>query len=595
MRHRLFFILLLLSLYAVYISCTDLLNDSSKEGQWASSFSLDEARAYFEENAEDLQPLTLSTRAKTRNDGASAVELTPDWNCATVEHNSEVTLFLIPLRSISVPLVNATIFKDGKFEYKYHPESERRLLVARRSNGDMEMFVTTIIPEIENTDDDAREMLKDFRYLSGNSRFSGKVFLSELNGQLVKGFGYTDGRNNGTLTLAFNNTGDTEEESHNHDSEHEHEHEHLMSISFQESTVIMTRGVGGEYYNICNVCGGEAGMCNCTEEVACVKCGLPMSRCYCYEFNSCKNCGYRIDLCKCVSIVTCKYCGVKNGCKCVWCSECGERDTACICVCEECFFSIRNCICGWYEVEDEHNHYEGSETPDNNEEYNEDNIKLARDLFHNSELPDSVWKKLDDSLKKIQSICLGKELCRILSDSLKGQTLYIKNGNTKNCLFGPIDNATYDEHEIKFSTGQVLGITLGRNYESNNLLHELMHAHRFYTEESSITYNSSNLNGEIEAQYTQLVYKNAIKANITFPVDPQYAYRIEIAYLYVFIDEYGKLNNDVSEIELKNHITNILKEYKSSKTYSNEKYKYDSDRTALSNFENLRTITKNCQ
>ena len=158
MRHKIFLILFLLSLYVVYISCTDLLNDSSKEGQWTSSFSLDEARTYFEENAEDLQPLTLSARVKTRNDGASAVELTPNWDCATIEHNSEVTLFLIPLRSISVPLVNATIFKDGKFEYKYHPESERRLLIAKRSNGDMEMFVTTRIPEIENTDNDAKEI-----------------------------------------------------------------------------------------------------------------------------------------------------------------------------------------------------------------------------------------------------------------------------------------------------------------------------------------------------------------------------------------------------------------------------------------------------
>ena len=77
MRHKIFLILFLLSLYVVYISCTDLLNDSSKEGQWTSSFSLDEARTYFEENAEDLQPLTLSARVKTRNDGASAIELPP--------------------------------------------------------------------------------------------------------------------------------------------------------------------------------------------------------------------------------------------------------------------------------------------------------------------------------------------------------------------------------------------------------------------------------------------------------------------------------------------------------------------------------------
>ena len=545
MKHKLFFILLLLSLYAVYISCTDLLNDSSKEGQWASSFSLDEARAYFEENAEDLQPLTLSTRAKTRNDGASAVELTPDWDCATVEHNSEVTLFLIPLRSISVPLVNATIFKNGKFEYKYHPESERRLLVARRSNGDMEMFVTTIIPEIENTDDDAREMLKDFRYLSGNSRFSGKVFLSELNGQFVKGFGYTDGRNNGTLTLALNNTGDTEEESHNHDSEHEHEHEHLMSISFQESTVIMTRGVGGEYYIVCNICGENA------------------------------------EYCDCVVIKACRYCGEKNGCNCDKCSKCGWDKDLCLCTCNKCFYPVRNCICGWYEVEDEQNHYEGSETPDNNEEYNEDNIKLAKNLFHNSELTDSQWTKIGDILEKIMLLCMGQNLYDILFKLQKGETMYIDIAEDYSGKFG---------HKV-VNGKHVIRITLGKQVDGTQLLHEMMHAHRYLTVNDTAKYNASRLNGEIEAKFTQLIYADKIEHPIIEGRQTK-LYEEYINELKNIIDHKGNLKDPTKVDSLKTQITNIIVAYSLDSVYKH--YKYDFSYNSLSLFENLRTITSNC-
>ena len=546
MRHKIFFILFLLSLYVVYISCTDLLNDSSKEGQWTSSFSLDEARTYFEENAEDLQPLTLSARVKTRNDGASAVELTPNWDCATIEHNSEVTLFLIPLRSISVPLVNATIFKDGKFEYKYHPESERRLLIAKRSNGDMEMFVTTIIPEIENTDNDAKEMLKNFRYLSGDNKFCGKVFISELNGQLIKGFGYTNGRNNGTLTLAFNSIENTEEGNHNHDSEHGHSL--LMSISFQESTVIMTRGVGGEYYIVCSICGGNA------------------------------------ENCECIVIKACRICGEQNGCKCAKCSNCGEMTSECICVCKECFFPKWSCQCGWYEVEYEQNHHEGSETPDNNKEYDEAKIKLARGLFHNSEFTDSQWTKIGDLLEKIIRLCMGGNLYDMLFNLQKGETMYISIAEDYNGKFG---------HKV-INNKHVIRIVLGEQLDCTQLLHEMMHAHRYLTINDTAKYNSSRLNGEIEAKFAQLVFADTLKAikdntSTTTPLTEA------IKKLNRFIDYKGNFiapMTDLSLLDFEITFAKVIEAYHSIDGYKN--YQYEDRTDLLSNFENLRTISSNC-
>ena len=105
----------------------------------------------------------------------------------------------------------------------------------------------------------------------------------------------------------------------------------------------------------------------------------------------------------------------------------------------------------------------------------------------------------------------------------------------------------------------------------------------------------TSANGEIEAQYTQYVYKNTIGIQTKKAKDPKFEYRNQIMNLSRYFDKNGELKENISEEELKNHIFIILEKFKLSKTYSNEKYKYDSDRTALSNFENLRTITKNCR
>ena len=75
----------------------------------------------------------------------------------------------------------------------------RRLIVARRSSGETDMFVITLVPS-----SDARgnigKSLENFRYLGGGD-FTGRVFCSTLEGEFVKAFGYTDGRLSGRLLV----------------------------------------------------------------------------------------------------------------------------------------------------------------------------------------------------------------------------------------------------------------------------------------------------------------------------------------------------------------------------------------------------------
>ena len=194
--------LLLLGLSFYYISCNDLLEHSAsnKSNNDAADFTIKEAQAFFENNATDLQPLSFSSEKdiKTRNaDGSSPVELIPDWGDVITESNSKMTLHMIPLGSLSMIEFFATVYKEDK-SFGYNPLADRRLVVAKHNDGMIDMFVITIAPEIESTDEDANEMIENFRFLGG-SNFTGKVFLSTLEGLFFRAYGYTKGKNNGTL------------------------------------------------------------------------------------------------------------------------------------------------------------------------------------------------------------------------------------------------------------------------------------------------------------------------------------------------------------------------------------------------------------
>lgn len=173
----------------------------------------------------------------------------------------------------------------------------------------------------------------------------------------------------------------------------------------------------------------------------------------------------------------------------------------------------------------------------------------------------------------------------MLKEKMNGGTFYILISENNNGAFGPIEEA-----------GNAVGITLGKQLDSSQFLHEMMHAYRAYNEESAETYNQSTLNGEIEAQYAQYVYNNILlEQGDTLTVKyKETTRRRAITALYGIIDYKGDLLTNSTIEDLEEQINIILNAFNNNSTYSQSKYQYDNSRTALSNFKNLQTITKDC-
>lgn len=381
MRNKTILLLLTLAVSCAYISCNDIFNEEQNlsRNEKHYGFSIEDAHAYFMENATDLQPLSIARKITTRNDGASFVELIPDWGNTTCEQNEVATIHLIPIRSITTAQIAASIYKNGKKSYEYYPAAERRLTIAQRNNGEIEMFLITIVPEIRDTRDDANDMMKNFRYLSGNSKFNGKVFLSTLEGHFIKAFGYTDGQNNGKLSTVIKGHKECDSDTCTHEHTHSNEHadEVLMRLSFRESKVIMTRAGGGEYY---------AGM-DSVSDVICSLCQKPDSQCECE-----------------VVIIACRYCGEIDGCVCETCSKCGFREEECMCICETCGYNIKDCNCSKFETGDYENGSSGSGSGGTG---NSSNTELAKEMFRNDNMTEEEWEKIEKLLEKIISTCMG--------------------------------------------------------------------------------------------------------------------------------------------------------------------------------------------
>ena len=218
-----------------YSCMDDRLDHVPLEERQAILFSVNDAREFFENNATDLSPLSFSGTSLTRSEGRANVELSPEWDNAMVSGHRGVTLIEIPLYSTSTVQVQERIFKNKRLVGMRTITSGRRLIVAKRANGEVDMFVATIIPEARSEKDDLSKMLKDFRYLGGGS-FSGRVFCSTLEGKFVKAFGYTDGKMNGTLNTR------TRQAS----GESQAEYEEFSRLSFSETSGTRTSMFSGD-------------------------------------------------------------------------------------------------------------------------------------------------------------------------------------------------------------------------------------------------------------------------------------------------------------------------------------------------------------
>lgn len=388
-RYYLFLPIIILLLSLFYISCNDFFEPptDNKLRHTGESFTAKEAQRFFEKHATDLQPLSFSREPKTRTlDGSSPVELIPDWSNVTTESNSMITAHIVPLGSLSMIEYFATVYKDDK-TFGYYPWADRRLMVSKHKDGDVEMFVITIAPEIDGTDQDVNDMIDDFHFLGGGS-FTGKVFLSTLEGHFIRGYGYTNGVNNGRLTTRL--IGEEHEDGCSHE---EHKLKVLMRISIGEGEVFMSRA--GTRENHPGLCEHNALMDTC---------------------KLCKNTLPKI------TITACPYCGAEEGCRCPLCSKClrkfqecicrcpgcDELLSNCICICYKCFNKLKDCLCKLFEEEDTIK--TGGKWTGSSGGGSGSNAETAKSIFKNSELSEDQWEEIEELMDRIIANCLGENL-----------------------------------------------------------------------------------------------------------------------------------------------------------------------------------------
>lgn len=309
MKKRKLLILGILSF--ILYSCSDVLETPQPVGQTViEQFGISDARHYFEENATDLAPLRFKESVATKNPNQPVLELSPDWKRAMQSGHSGVSLIEVPISSNSVNVYTETVFKDGKKVLKKRFMSRRRLVIARRSTGETDMFVITIVPLVTASGNVYKSM-ENFRYLGGGD-FTGRVFCSTLDGKFVKAFGYTIGRLNGTLVVMKR----SELEKH----KDEEWSQNYSSINLMEgvrtraSTYVFDEG------------GGSSGLCP-----------------HGYPENSCSIC---LDE---VVVTGCRYCHMQNGCICDRCFYCGNKEPECWCTrCIRCGNKMPECTCYLY-------------------------------------------------------------------------------------------------------------------------------------------------------------------------------------------------------------------------------------------------------
>lgn len=208
----------------------------------------------------------------------------------------------------------------------------------------------------------------------------------------------------------------------------------------------------------------------------------------------------------------------------------------------------------------------------------------AKALFRNSSMTDTNWAVIENLLKKIMSDCMGEALYNGLKSALNGKTLTIKFTNKDYVAFVPNGG----------NSGIELGLTV---VESNAFFHEMWHAYQAYHESES-SYMNSLINQEIEAHYAQYLYVRQLPEYAGSKWENYYAKDMRmgaIKNLSKYIDKKGNLLPGRNIEDFNFNIQTVASVFEVTNGYDNPNfYKYDDTRSGLSNFSNLRTLTKNC-
>lgn len=192
MKKSVLFLTGVLSLF-VYSGCyDDPLDSKPPDGKAVAVFDVRDARAWFEDHAEELHLLHLKSSPETKNRKSTEKPLlTPVWDKGDARSNLWLQVVEVPLLTNSVSFVRRNIHRMGEPVINENCIAQRKMVVMRRPNGYTRLFVMTLIPDREYPRRH-KDFISDFRYL-GKNDFSGYVMFSDPDGSFVEGYHYWEG------------------------------------------------------------------------------------------------------------------------------------------------------------------------------------------------------------------------------------------------------------------------------------------------------------------------------------------------------------------------------------------------------------------
>ena len=248
--------------------------------------------------------------------------------------------------------------------------------------------------------------------------------------------------------------------------------------------------------------------------------------------------------------------------------------------CETVWNPIQTQVCDdvWIEEPDDDD-FVGEVDPDNGNPA--EVAPKAKKIFQSSELSEQDWKLLEAKFDSIMKRCMGMGLYKGLLDSLKGGTISFQFSDKEEASYNPEKNV------LKWN----------KNMDSNELFHELFHAYQFQTEGSLAAFDRVKMNLEIETHYAHSLYLRGTAEYETSDwkkgIKGGDSRILSTTNLKQFLDDKGNLLEDTSIEWLNTYLEfDVVASFRKNDEY--KKYPYDENRESLSNFSNLRNVTKDC-
>ncbi len=317
-------------------SCT--VENSLVEMNEEKTFTLEQARANFENNAEDLKlvsflkPQNLD-KARTKSDGETDWEnIVPDWDNAVFGQKESSVAYMIPI-TLPGNLKAKLNLSFGRYRTYYHKDETVKsyLVVEKRHDGTVKRFITTSIGDSGNRTSSE----KPYLYTGSRRHFNGLFMISSESGEAKLAYYYVNGRrykmhiskensthshinspnNRGSIGFIFRGSkpmtkgGDGGNSTGEDDMAycytcHQTTQWVMGTINGVERLVCSLCGLpaeeigGGELYFFCSVCGNLESNCTCgnnnpgpyldpdldpDEDQCCPVCGFFWEHCNCYH------------------------------------------------------------------------------------------------------------------------------------------------------------------------------------------------------------------------------------------------------------------------------------------------------------------------